>query len=80
MKPAKKPMVILKTDSYIGQQFAARLGHPEVKAETICDDLRGVFTIRVKHIAVEFSLPAYRELKTCPVDDMPAVFESCLSR
>lgn len=76
-----KPSTFMKaSDGFIGQQFAAWLGHPEYRAETTHDLLRGLFTIRVKHVAVDFPMPVYRRLKTCPVDDMPAVFESCLSR
>lgn len=79
----KQPTTALTTDRFIGQQFAAWLGHPEYRAETKYDSgwgAYGRFTIRVKHVTVAFSPNAYRRLKTCPVDEMPKEFEACLSR
>lgn len=78
MKP--QPIVTLAPDRFIGQQFAAWLGHPEYRAETHYDDTRARFTIRVKHVVVEFPAEAYRRLRRCPVDEMPKEFEACLSR
>lgn len=76
-----KPTTFTKaSDNFIGRQFAAWLGHPEYRAETHHDMIRGLFTIRVKHVAVDFPMEAYRRLKTCPVDEMPKEFEAVLSR
>lgn len=76
----KEPMVVLAPNQFIGQQFAAWLGHPEFRAETAWDDIRQRFIIRVKHVVVEFPADAYRRLRRCPVNDMPNEFEKVLSR
>jgi hypothetical protein len=75
-----KPAITLAPNQFIGQQFAAWLGHPEFTAETRWDDIRQCFTIRVKHVTVEFPGDAYRRLRRCPVEDMPNEFEAVLSR
>ena len=74
IKPARA------SDSFISQQFAAWLGHPECRATSRVDFLRMVFTVEVGPVSVDFPWSTYQRLQCCAIERMPNEFESLVNR